>query len=99
MCDGSWHPGYFICANPAVIQHEDVREKLNDIFLQVDGGHPGICWLCLDVPWEDGKRLKLPRELHFSNDPLPGRLLLTEEEEREIMIKPVGWGAAGTRPN
>jgi hypothetical protein len=97
--DGSWHPGYWISANPAVIQHETVRDKLNDVFLRVDGGHPGIGWRQLEVPWEDGKPSKELYERLLPDEPHPGRLLLTDEEEHEMRIEPVGWGAAGTRRN
>jgi hypothetical protein len=97
-----WNPGYLIHANPDLIMDADKRQRLSDVFLRADGGHPGIGWLFPDVPWIDGKPVKhnLFPDADAPRVGEPGGPLSTHpcelldiQDEIELWIEPVGWGA------
>jgi hypothetical protein len=78
--DPYWFPGYLIWANPELIRDAHERQRLSDLFLRVDGGHPGIGWMRPTTPWVNRKPQPALPELHLG-------------DEMGLWIKPIGWGA------
>jgi hypothetical protein len=53
----AWQPGYTIFAKRKLIRNDHARQQINDLFMRVDGGHPGVAWFPLitepDMPDEE----------------------------------------------
>jgi hypothetical protein len=88
--DPTWYPGYLIWTNPELIEHAHQRQRLSDLFMRVDGGHPGIGWLHPSHPWSNDKpKLACGESLEAYWD--EGEL--DPEVEVGLWIEPMGWGA------